>query len=227
MASYLWSWHCAQPKRREPQKRQRNGALSIHARQLASTHDLVELVAGDLLPDEQVVRLVAVERVDDVVAVTPRMRHVGVALVAGGVGVAGEVEPVARPAFAVTWIVEQPVDQLPVSERTAIVDERGGGVRVGRDAEQVKVQPANECSALGQRRGCDAFGLESGEDESVDRVADPVGLRDPRRHNPAKRRERPTTALFRLFRLAKRTRQQRGRHGCNKSHLQSACLTGS
>ena len=119
-------------ERREPQKCQRDSALRIHAGQLARAHDLVELVTRDLFPDEPVVRLVAVERIDDVVAVAPCMRHVRVALVAGGVGITCEVEPVARPAFAVTRIVEQPIHQAFVGKRTAIVDESVGDVRLRR-----------------------------------------------------------------------------------------------
>ena len=199
-------------KRRQPKKRQRNCALGIHARQLAGTHDFIELIAGNLLPDEEVVRLVAVERVDDIVAVTPRVRHVGVALITGGVGVAREIEPVAPPAFAVVRIVKQPIDQAPVSQRVAIVDEGIGDIRRRRDTEQIKIQPADECPALGQRRRLDALGLEFGEDESVNRVADPVGLRDHRRRHLDKRRKRPMPALLRIrarfLRLAKRGSEQ-------------------
>ena len=59
------------------------------------------LVAGELLDDEAVVRLVGVERADDVVAVPPGVGPGLVELVAVGVGVAGQVEPVPAPALAV------------------------------------------------------------------------------------------------------------------------------
>ena len=58
-----------------------------------------QFVAGELFEQEAVVRLVGVERADDVVAVAPgvRPRQVLLAL-AFGVGVAGQVEPVAGPS---------------------------------------------------------------------------------------------------------------------------------
>ena len=60
-----------------------------------------EEVAGELLAEELVVGLVAVEGVDHPVAVPPGVRQRVVAVLAGGVGVADEVEPVPAPALAV------------------------------------------------------------------------------------------------------------------------------
>ena len=71
-----------------------------------------QLVAGELLHDEAVVGLVRVEAADDVVAVPPGVGPGLVELVAVGVGVAGQVEPVPAPALAVTRDGEQPVDDL-------------------------------------------------------------------------------------------------------------------
>ena len=68
---------------------------------------------ANLLDDELVVGQVAVERVDDPVAVEPDLARL-VLLVAVAVGVAGRVEPVPRPALAVVRRGEQPVDQLLV-----------------------------------------------------------------------------------------------------------------
>ena len=76
----------------EPVKTGGDQAVIVHVRQL---------VAGDLLHHEPVVRLVLVERADDVVAVFPDKRFFIVALVAVGLGEAHDVEPVAAPAFAV------------------------------------------------------------------------------------------------------------------------------
>ena len=60
-----------------------------------------EFVAGDLLHHEFVVGLVLVEGANDVITITP---HVGAFEVVGkttGVGVAGDVEPMLAPTFAV------------------------------------------------------------------------------------------------------------------------------
>ena len=74
--------------------------------------DVRQLVAGKLLADELVVRLVVVERADDVVAVPPGVWLRPVALEAVGLGVADQVEPVPRPALAVVRRGEQAIDDL-------------------------------------------------------------------------------------------------------------------
>ena len=76
-----------------------------------------DLVAGDLLDHEAVERLVAVQRVDHVVAIPPGVGDVAVVLVALGLGEADHVEPVLRPALAVTGAGEQPVDHALVGVR--------------------------------------------------------------------------------------------------------------
>ena len=60
-----------------------------------------KFVACELLFDELSVRLVLVEALDDVVAVSPDERLRAVAFVAVAFGVADQVEPVSAPAFAV------------------------------------------------------------------------------------------------------------------------------
>ena len=60
-----------------------------------------EHVAGELLLDEPVVRLVGVERADDVVAVRPGVGPRLVLVVAVRLAVVDDVEPVPRPALAV------------------------------------------------------------------------------------------------------------------------------
>ena len=70
-------------------------------------------VGGELLAHETVERFVVIEGGDDVVAV-----GVGVGILLGlaengalGIGVAGHVQPVAAPAFAVAGVVEKAVDE--------------------------------------------------------------------------------------------------------------------
>ena len=71
----------------------------------------VKLVARDLLAHEAVVRLVLIERCNDIVAIAP---DVG----------AGLVEPVARPALAVMGRGEQSVHHLGKRVRRIVGDER-------------------------------------------------------------------------------------------------------
>src|SRR2546428_12844050 len=69
----------------------------------AFTHFLIyfrrQLVARKLLQNEAVVRLVAVERADHVVAIAPHLGADLIVLVAVGIGVARQVQPVPRPAL--------------------------------------------------------------------------------------------------------------------------------
>ena len=67
-------------------------------------------VAGDLVADELVIGHVAVERGDDPVAIPPRMGQRMIGVLAGGVGIAHQVEPVPSPALAVMRRGEQPID---------------------------------------------------------------------------------------------------------------------
>ena len=76
-----------------------------------------EFVAGDLLADKTVVRLIVIEGANNVVPVTPRMRAYGIVLKAIGLGEAGEVEPVPPPALTISRGGEQAVDELFVGLR--------------------------------------------------------------------------------------------------------------
>ncbi len=68
-------------------------------------------VAGHLLAQELVVRLVGVEGVDDVVAVEVRLGDGIVGRAAVGVGVPRHVEPVPSPPLAVTGRGQESIDQ--------------------------------------------------------------------------------------------------------------------
>ena len=58
-------------------------------------------IAGELFADELVVGKVAVEGADDPVAIAPRER-VGVVFVATiGIAIAGDIQPMSTPAFAI------------------------------------------------------------------------------------------------------------------------------
>src|SRR5205085_10063587 len=61
----------------------------------------LQLIASDLLADETVVGFVIVQRTDDIVAIAPRIRAVGVRFITVGLRITNEIEPVARPMLAV------------------------------------------------------------------------------------------------------------------------------
>ena len=112
------------------------------------------LVAGELLEDEAVVRLVGVEGADDVVAVAPGVGPRFVELVAVGLGVAGEVEPVPAPALAVVR-ARRAAGRSPSRRRPGDLsfDERVDLLRRRRQAGQVERDAADELLAGRGRRG--------------------------------------------------------------------------
>ena len=162
--------------------------------------DVRNAVGGELLDDELVIRLVFVHRVDDVIAVSPGVGVTVVAeeavslvdLQAARIGVAGGVEPVTGPAFAVVRRGEEEVDLLDVDGFEVTGRAAGaGGERVGergvvagldenfdlfgggREAEEIVVDAAKESLRTRGRIGLQTLLFEFGQDKGVDRILDP------------------------------------------------------
>jgi hypothetical protein len=62
---------------------------------------VVELIASQVLDNELVVRLIRIEGLNHIIAITPGVFYRDVVLEPGAVGVASYVQPVARPPLAV------------------------------------------------------------------------------------------------------------------------------
>ena len=111
---------------RLPQKTRR-GKMPLDLRsELLGVVPIDELVPGQLLEEETVVRDILVDRGDHVVTVAPdtRLRNrSGVVVVAKRVDVAGGVEPVPAPAFAVVRRGQELIDEALVGCRRAVSDE--------------------------------------------------------------------------------------------------------
>jgi hypothetical protein len=127
-----------------------------------------EEIAGDLGADEFIVGFVAVEGVDDPIAVLPGDGEGEVAATAGRIGVAGDVEPVAAPALAEARRGEQAVDGLGESVRRAVLLKGVEFFGRGEQAGEVERGAAQQRGAIGQRGGRDALGVEAGEHEGID-----------------------------------------------------------
>ena len=147
-------------------------------------------VAGKLLDDELVERLVGVERLDHPVAIGPDLAIV-VQVQAMGVAVAGGVEPEPGHVLAVARRVEQPVHELLISLVRAIGQE--GIDLLGRrgQAGQVEEDAADQGRRVGLGRGVQPLGLEPGQDETVDRIPRPAGILDGGQVGLARRLEGP------------------------------------
>ncbi len=135
-------------------------------------------VTGDLATDELVVGKVGVDGVDDPVAVTPGLGEGVVAFLAGAFGVAGDVQPVASPAFAEAWGGEEVVDDAGEGSGGRIGGILLDEVGFGREAGEIEADAAEEGARIGVTDRGDPAGFEGGEDEAVDVRAGPVSLAD-------------------------------------------------
>ena len=155
-------------------------------------------VSGDLLADEPVVGQVVVERLDDVVAVSPGVRIPVVLVVARGIGVAGDIQPVPAPAFPVERGGQQAVHDGLEGAGRVVRQERFGVGLGGRQARQVEGGPAQQGQLVGGRSGLEIPLLQLGEQKSVDRALRPIRVPRLRGNRVARGLERPIAAL--LFR---------------------------
>ena len=129
-----------------------------------------KLVARDLFLDEAVVRLVGVERVDDVVAIAPSVRAGLVRLEAFAFREARQIEPVTGPCLAVTRRRQQPIHHGRERLGRIVFQERLHLFGSGRQAVQVECRAADQGHLVGSRTGLDALVLQARCDESIDRV---------------------------------------------------------
>jgi len=105
-------------------------------------------VAGDLVDNELVVGEVAIEGVDDPVAIEPDLSRL-VFLVSIGVGITSGVEPESSPALAVVGGGEEPVD-LSLIGVGSVVDRECVNLGDGWwQADQVEAEAAEERRLVG------------------------------------------------------------------------------
>ena len=128
-----------------------------------------EEVAGELLDAELIVGQVFVQSFHDPVAVGPDLAR-PVFLEAVGVGIAGEIEPAAGPAFAVAGRSQQAIHELLVGVGRFVVRESVGFFGRGRDAGEVEGDAADEHVAIGFGRRLQSGLVETGTDERIDRM---------------------------------------------------------
>ena len=133
-------------------------------------------VAGDLLLEKAIVGNVAVDGVDHVVAVAPRVRVRDVPRGSGGFAVACDIEPMPPPAFAETRGCEQAVHEArvggagPVGEEC--LDLRGRRRQPG----QIVGEAADEREARGVRDGGEMRWFDFRQDEAIHVIDWPCGL---------------------------------------------------
>ena len=159
-----------------------------------------QLIARQLLDDELIVRQVAVQRVDHVIAVEPNLAAL-VLFETVGVRVTRGIEPLPAPALAVVRRTEQALDCCLVSILRLVGEE---GVHFGdgwRQADQVQAQAAKQGDLVRGGCGLELFLFEPGEDKVIHRVARPVFARRRRRLRLQRRFEGPV--LLPIFALSR------------------------
>ena len=147
-------------------------------------------IAGQLLDQEPVVAHVLIQGVDHPIAPEPDFAGL-VFFVAVGVGIAGGVEPRARPALTVVGGGQQPVHLFFIGLRGLVGQEdvHFGGRR--RQAGDVQMQAAEEGHLLRFRRGLQPFGFELRQDETVDSAIRPGRVLHGGQRGLLRRHERP------------------------------------
>ena len=146
---------------------------------------LLQQVGGELLDGELVKRQVAVESVDDVVAVGPDDPR-RIVRVTGAVRVARKVQPQPRPMLAVAGLRQLQVHETLVSLRLLVRDERVHLRDTRRQTGQVQRHATGQRVTVGLRLRKQAVLREPLENEGVDGIADcrlPIAdLRNGRPH---------------------------------------------
>ena len=111
---------------------------------------VAQFVAGDLLHQKPVIRLVTVERPDHIVAITPRERtRVVVVPETFRIAMPGEVQPVPRPPLAISGRVQQPIDEPLIRVGTQVRQVFLDFLLCRRHPDQIQVRSAHELHALG------------------------------------------------------------------------------
>ena len=132
-----------------------------------------EFVASELFLEEAVVWLVLIERLDDVIAVSPGIGSIEVSAIAIGVGIADEIEPVSRPAFAIGGAIEKLIDKLFPCIGAVVVEKVFNLFVVWWETGDFEGESAQEGEAIGFGGGSQFLAEHGIEDKSVDIVAAP------------------------------------------------------
>src|SRR6185295_17365030 len=135
----------------------------------------LELVPGELLLKELIVRLVLVERANHVVAIAPRVGPIVVLLEAARIGVTRDVQPMPAPSLAVVRRREQRVDETRPGVRRVVREKRGGFGRTRRQANQIEIGPTEQREPGRGRSRLEALVAARLLEETVDGVVEACG----------------------------------------------------
>ena len=138
-------------------------------------------VTCKLLDDELIERGVAVEGVDDVVAIAPCVRHLDVVVQTRRVRVARHVEPVASPLLAISRGLQQTVDEPSECAGGLVCQEFLDFRFCGGEAVKVVLGAPQESESVSAGRRGKLLLLKPRQDEVVDRSLRPAFVLHARR----------------------------------------------
>ena len=188
----------------QPEKRGSNLRFSL---------GILDLVAGDLLGEKAVERLILVKGIDDVIAVTPSVWLGVVALVAVRLGVADHVEPMPCPTLAVLRPGQQLVHDFAIGFRRLILQKPPLFLGRRRQADQIEVDAPQQRPPIGRGRGPDSFFFQPRQNEAVDGRPHPSAIAHARQFRTADRLKRPVLRPLGFADALIRVRSQHGGRG--------------
>ncbi len=159
-------------------------------RQEACGHDLLTtLVVGfpgqdvsrDLLLNKAVVGLVGIERIDDVVAISPGLPCRNAATLAQTVGIARQIEPVPSPALAESWRSQNPLNDLLEGEFGIVSDKRLDVFGLRGKTGEIEVNPSQQRVTVSLGGRVQTLGLQPRQNEVVYGMGGPGIVPDRRR----------------------------------------------
>src|SRR5207245_3526080 len=112
--------------------------------ELVIVSDIRKQIFGELFDRKLIERKIAVDGVDDPVAIFPGVEALGIFFITVRVGVAGLVEPVAAEALAEMGVGEEAVDQLCVGAIRWIGGETIGFIKRRRETNKIVIEALDE-----------------------------------------------------------------------------------
>ena len=152
-----------------------------------------QFIAGNLFTDEPVVRLVLVERLNDVVAILPDVRAGFVGLEALALGIAGQIEPVSGPALAVVGRRQQAIHDTIERAGCIVGQKRVHLFERRRQTDQIKRHAADQRRLVRGRRMRQSFAFERRDDKSINGVDGFQSTLGRGQFNALERLQRPQT----------------------------------
>ena len=155
-------------------------------------------VAGELLDRKLIKGLIFVIGVNDPITISPDgAQRVGA--ITGRVGIAGQIEPDARPALAIRGVGEHLVDRFFIGIGRGIRSEVVDLLERRRKAAKVKAGAAEQGEAVGLAGGFQARLREAMRHPMIDPIAGPSLVGDFRQGAILRLNERPMFGIARPF----------------------------